>query len=67
MQLNPYLNFDDGNAEEAFLFYQSVLGGTEAERLFCELSKGGKIEMPLEDMFGAITLVLLKLGLVFTE
>lgn len=26
MKLNPYLNFD-GNAEEAFKFYQSVLGG----------------------------------------
>ena len=26
MVLNPYLNFD-GNAEEAFLFYQSVFGG----------------------------------------
>ena len=26
MILNPYLNFD-GNAEEAFRFYQSVLGG----------------------------------------
>lgn len=26
MQLNPYLNFD-GNAEEAFRFYQSVFGG----------------------------------------
>lgn len=26
MILNPYLNFD-GNAEEAFLFYQSVFGG----------------------------------------
>ncbi len=26
MKVNPYLNFD-GNAEEAFLFYQSVFGG----------------------------------------
>lgn len=26
MKLNPYLNFD-GNAEEAFQFYQSVFGG----------------------------------------
>jgi len=26
MKLNPYLNFD-GNAEEAFHFYQSVFGG----------------------------------------
>lgn len=26
MKLNPYLNFD-GNAEEAFIFYQSVFGG----------------------------------------
>jgi PhnB protein len=26
MQINPYLNFD-GNAEEAFQFYQSVFGG----------------------------------------
>ncbi len=26
MKLNPYLNFD-GNAEDAFLFYQSVFGG----------------------------------------
>lgn len=26
MRLNPYLNFD-GNAEEAFHFYQSVFGG----------------------------------------
>src|SRR5699024_3997718 len=115
MQLNPYLNFN-GNAEEAFRFYQSVFGGElflkrmnempgmenlseeekncvlhislplsngqtlmasditssmehqlkignnnyisiapknrdEAKRLFRELSKGGKIVMPLEDMF----------------
>jgi PhnB protein len=26
MKINPYLNFD-GNAEKAFLFYQSVFGG----------------------------------------
>lgn len=26
MKLNPYLNFD-GNAEEAFRFYQSIFGG----------------------------------------
>ncbi|GAA4795065.1 VOC family protein [Olivibacter ginsenosidimutans] len=115
MKLNPYLNFD-GNAEEAFKFYQSVFGGElyiqkmgetpgfenlpeeekdltmhvsipigdgqflmasdclksaghqlnignnnyisitpdsreEADRLFNELSAGGKIEMPMEDMF----------------
>lgn len=115
MKLNPYLNFD-GNAEEAFRFYQSVFGGElfvqkmgtapgtenlseeeknlamhvsipigdgqflmasdcvksqgqilrngnnnyisvspdsreEAERIFNGLSDGGKIEMPLEDMF----------------
>lgn len=115
MTLNPYLNFD-GNAEEAFRFYQSVFGGElfiqkmnqapgtddlpeneknrimhvglpigngqylmasdclpsqghilkqgnnnyisvspdsreEADRIFNELSVGGKIEMPLEDMF----------------
>jgi PhnB protein len=115
MQLNPYLNFD-GNAEEAFIFYQSVFGGElfvqkmsqapgtenlpeneknrvmhvalpigngqylmasdclpsaghvlnvgnnnyisvtpksreEADRIFNGLSAGGKIEMPLEDMF----------------
>lgn len=115
MKLNPYLNFD-GNAEEAFKFYQSVFGGElslqrmdqapgtesftdnekkrvmhvsiplgdgqflmasdivpslghkltvgnnnyisvapdsreEADRLFNGLSKGGKVEMPMEDMF----------------
>jgi PhnB protein len=115
MKLNPYLNFD-GNAEEAFKFYQSVFGGElfiqkmgeapgtenlpeneknlamhvsipigdgqflmasdclksaghelnvgnnnyisvtpdsreEADRIFNGLSVGGKIEMPLEDMF----------------
>jgi PhnB protein len=115
MQLNPYLNFD-GNAEEAFKFYQSVFGGEmflqrmnqapgteglseneknrvmhvaitvaggqhlmasdivpsmghklivgnnnyisltpdtreEADRLFNGLSAGGKVEMPMEDMF----------------
>jgi PhnB protein len=115
MKLNPYLNFD-GNAEEAFKFYQSVFGGElfiqkmseapgtenlpeneknltmhvsipigdgqslmasdclksaghelnvgnnnyisvtpdsreEADRIFKGLSVGGKIEMPLEDMF----------------
>jgi PhnB protein len=115
MKINPYLNFD-GNAEEAFRFYQSVFGGElsiqkmgtapgmeglsdeeknlamhvsipigdgqflmasdciksqghvltqgnsnyisvspdsreEAERIFNGLSEGGKIEMPLEDMF----------------
>lgn len=114
MKLNPYLNFD-GNAEEAFKFYQSVFGGElfvqkmdsvpgmeipenekdramhvslpigknqhlmasdclpsaghilnignnnyisvspdsreEADRIFNGLSAGGKIEMPMEDMF----------------
>lgn len=114
MKLNPYLNFD-GNAEEAFKFYQSVFGGElfiqkmdsvpgmeipdnekdramhvalpigndqhlmasdclpsqghvlnvgnnnyisitpdsreEADRIFNELSTGGKIEMPMEEMF----------------
>jgi PhnB protein len=115
MILNPYLNFE-GNAEEAFRFYQSVFGGEffimrmseapdtenlteeernyamhvsvaigngqflmasdcvksmghvlykgnnnyisitpdsrdEATRIFNELSAGGKIEMPLDDMF----------------
>lgn len=115
MKLNPYLNFD-GNAEEAFRFYQSVFGGElfvqkmrdapgaeslpedeknramhvalpigngqhlmasdclpsaghvlnvgnnnyisvtpesreEADRIFNGLSAGGKIEMPLADMF----------------
>ncbi len=115
MVLNPYLNFD-GNAEEAFQFYQSVLGGElsiqkmsgapgteqlpdneknrvmhaslpigngqylmasdclpsaghvlhvgnnnyislspdsreEADRIFNGLSAGGKIEMPMADMF----------------
>ncbi|SKB46127.1 PhnB protein [Parapedobacter luteus] len=115
MKLNPYLNFD-GNAEEAFRFYQSVFGGElfvqrmgdapggdqlpdnekgramhvsipigdgqylmasdclpsaghvlqvgnnnyisvtpdsreEADRLFNGLSAGGKVEMPMEDMF----------------
>jgi PhnB protein len=115
MKLNPYLNFD-GNAEEAFKFYQSVFGGElflqrmsdapgteslpeneknrvmhvsnalgdgqflmasdcvpsmghvlhvgnnnyisvspdsrkEADRLFNGLSAGGKVEMPLADMF----------------
>ncbi|WP_353185207.1 VOC family protein [Parapedobacter lycopersici] len=115
MTLNPYLNFD-GNAEEAFRFYQSVFGGElfvqkmgeapgsenlseaeknramhvaipigsgqflmasdcvpsmgqvlqvgnnnyisimpdsreEADRLFNGLSAGGKVEMPMADMF----------------
>lgn len=115
MILNPYLNFD-GNAEEAFHFYQSVFGGEvlimkmkdapgsenlseeeknlamhvslpignnqflmasdcvksmghvlipgnnnyislapdsrdEATRIFNELSAGGEIEMPMDDMF----------------
>lgn len=114
MKLNPYLNFD-GNAEEAFKFYQTVFGGElfvqkmetvpgleipdnekdramhvalpigkdqhlmasdclpsqghvlnvgnnnyisispdsreEADRIFNRLSAGGKIEMPMEDMF----------------
>jgi PhnB protein len=115
MTFNPYLNFD-GNAEEAFKFYQSVFGGEmflqkmsqapgtenlpedeknramhvsipvgngqflmasdcvpsmghklivgnnnyisispdsreETERLFNGLSAGGKVEMPLADMF----------------
>ncbi len=31
MKLNPYLNFD-GNAKEAFQFYQSVFGG---EKYLC--------------------------------
>ncbi|MDF2191473.1 VOC family protein [Paraflavitalea sp. CAU 1676] len=115
MVLNPYLNFD-GNAEEAFRFYQSVFGGeifiqkmsqapggdqlpdneknramhvaipigkgqhlmasdcvpsaghvlnvgnnnyisitpdsrTDADRIFNGLSAGGKVEMPMADMF----------------
>jgi PhnB protein len=115
MKLNPYLNFD-GNAEEAFKFYQTVFGGElflqrmnqapgteslpedeknrvmhvsipigdgqflmasdcvpsmghvlkvgnnnyisitpdsrkEADRLFNGLSAGGKVEMPIADMF----------------
>lgn len=114
MKLNPYLNFD-GNAEEAFKFYQTVFGGElfiqkmdsvpgmeipdnekdramhvalpigndqhlmasdclpsqghvlnvgnnnyisitpdsreEADRIFNGLSAGGKIEMPMEEMF----------------
>ncbi|WP_257670289.1 VOC family protein [Parapedobacter tibetensis] len=115
MIVNPYLNFD-GNAEEAFRFYQTIFGGElfvqrmseapgtenlpdnekdyamhvsipigdgqhlmasdclksqghelnvgnnnyisitpdsreEADRLFNGLSAGGKIEMPMEDMF----------------
>ncbi|MGK9119141.1 VOC family protein [Olivibacter jilunii] len=115
MKLNPYLNFD-GQAEEAFKFYQSVFGGElfiqkmsaapggenlpdheknyamhvsipigegqflmasdclksaghqlnvgnnnyicitsdsreEADRLFNGLSAGGKVEMPMADMF----------------
>lgn len=115
MLINPYLNFD-GNAEEAFHFYQTVFGGElfiqkmseapgtesfteeeknramhvalplangqtlmasdcvpsaghelhpgnnnyislapdsreEADRIFNSLSAGGKIEMPLQDMF----------------
>jgi len=115
MKLNPYLNFD-GNAEEAFRFYQSVFGGElflqkmgespgtenltdqekdramhvsitigdgqhlmasdcvpsmghvlqvgnnnyisvtpdsreEADRIFNGLSAGGKVEMPMADMF----------------
>ncbi|MCD0487484.1 VOC family protein [Pedobacter sp. MC2016-14] len=115
MKVNPYLNFD-GNAEEAFRFYQSVFGGElylmkmneapgtenltdeeknmamhvsltigdgqhlmasdcvksmghvlnvgnnnyisvapdsreETARIFNALSAGGKVEMPLDDMF----------------
>ncbi|HUQ67852.1 MAG TPA: VOC family protein [Flavitalea sp.] len=115
MKLNPYLNFD-GDAEEAFKFYQTVFGGElflqrigqapgteslpenernrvmhvsipigdgqflmasdcvpsmghvlnvgnnnyisiapdsrkEADRLFNGLSEGGKVEMPMADMF----------------
>ncbi|MCM5663058.1 VOC family protein [Galbibacter mesophilus] len=116
MKVNPYLNFD-GDAEEAFRFYQSVFGGEftanmkmndmpgsndipeeernrtmhislnigkdtvlmasdiipsmghtlvkgntnyislhpesreEADRLFKGLSKGGSVEMPMEDQF----------------
>lgn len=115
MVLNPYLNFD-GNAEEAFRFYQSIFGGEmflqrmdqapgtenlpdnekkrvmhvsipigngqflmasdcvpsmgqvlvvgnnnyisltpdsrqEADRIFNGLSAGGKVEMPMADMF----------------
>ncbi|MEH6305718.1 VOC family protein [Olivibacter sp. CPCC 100613] len=115
MKLNPYLNFD-GQAEEAFKFYQSIFGGElfiqkmsdapgtenlpdnekdyamhvaipigdgqflmasdclksaghqlnvgnnnyisitpdsreEADRLFNGLSAGGKVEMPMADMF----------------
>lgn len=37
-QINPYINFN-GNAEEAFLFYQSVFGGTFSQlKRFKELA-----------------------------
>lgn len=42
MKLNPYLNFD-GNAKEAFEFYQSVFGG--------ELSMQKMIEVPGSENF----------------
>lgn len=44
MIINPYLNFD-GNAEEAFLFYQSVFGG----ELFVQRMGEVPNEVPLSD------------------
>src|SRR5690606_41241506 len=45
MTLNPYLNFD-GNAEEAFRFYQSVFGG---ELFIQKMSQAPGIEKLSED------------------
>lgn len=45
MTLNPYLNFD-GNAEEAFRFYQSVFGG---ELFVQKMSQAPGIENLSED------------------
>ena len=39
-QINPYINFN-GNAEEAFLFYQSVFGGE-----FKQLTRFKEMETP---------------------
>ena len=39
-QINPYINFN-GNAEEAFLFYQSVFGGE-----FVKIMRFKDIESP---------------------
>lgn len=45
MILNPYLNFD-GNAEEAFRFYQSVFGG---ELFIQKMSDVTHIDIPEEE------------------
>ncbi len=39
-QINPYINFN-GNAEEAFLFYQSVFGGE-----FAQITRFKEMESP---------------------
>lgn len=39
-QINPYINFN-GNAEEAFLFYQSVFGGE-----FAQVTRFKEMETP---------------------
>ena len=61
--MTPYLNFS-GQCEEAFTFYAQCLGGTvgalfqikdtsEAERVFRELSRDGRVLMALEQTFWA--------------
>jgi len=42
MQINPYLNFD-GNAEEAFHFYQSVFGGELFIQRMSEAPESGRL------------------------
>ena len=46
MQINPYLNFD-GNAEEAFRFYQNVFGGELSMQRMSEAP--GNDELPEEE------------------
>ncbi len=60
MKLNPYLNFA-GNAEEAFLFYKSVLGGEFSSLVrFKDLPMPG-VTLPEEDQ-GKIMHIALPVG-----
>ena len=43
VQLNPYLNFADGQAREAMEFYASVLGGTPTFMTFGDMGADGPV------------------------
>ena len=47
-QINPHVNFN-GNAEEAFLFYQSVFGGTFQDIMRFKDIASAEFTIPEED------------------